>query len=55
MRLDYAPEMSAKDFCLLNVAQITELINNRKAEEPENGGTSTPREGKNVNLIISLK
>ena len=44
LRLDYAPDMSAKDFCLLNVAQITELINVRKLEVQQNGTTS--EEGK---------
>ena len=45
LRLDYAPDMTAKDFCLLNVAQITELINVRKLEVQQNGATS--EEGKN--------
>ena len=40
LRLDYAPEMSPKDFCLLNVAQITELINGRKQEEQQNNETA---------------
>ena len=45
LRLDYAPDMTAKDFCLLNVAQITELINVRKLEVQQTGATS--EEGRN--------
>ena len=35
LRCEFAPDISAKDFCLLNVAQISELINSRKLDKDE--------------------
>ena len=50
LRLEFAPEMSAKDFCLLNIAQITELIGSRKREKQEN--IETVGEGKTILFAI---
>ena len=50
LRLEFAPEMSAKDFCLLNIAQITELIGGRKREKQEN--IETVGEGKTILFAI---
>ena len=52
LRLEFAPEMSAKDFCLLNIAQITELIGSRKMEKQED--IETVGEGKTILFVIQI-
>ena len=36
LRVEFASNMSPKDFCLLNVAQITEVINTKKNDKAVN-------------------
>ena len=46
LRLEFVPDMPPKDFCLLNVAQITGIINERKSDKT--GTRDSSLEGKQI-------
>ena len=50
LRCEFAPDISAKDFCLLNVAQISELINAQKLDKDE--GLESNFEGRSFFYIL---
>ena len=50
LRCEFAPDISAKDFCLLNVAQISELINTRKLDKDE--GLESNLEGRSFFYVL---
>ena len=50
LRCEFAPDISAKDFCLLNVAQISELINAQKLDKDE--GLESNLEGRSFFYVL---